>query len=30
MVLVSGPLNNLRSMVTGRYRIEREKPHAAE
>ncbi len=31
MVLISGVWNNLRSMVTGRYRIEtEEQPHAAE
>ena len=31
MVLVSGVWNNMRSMVTGRYRIQQtEKPHAAE
>jgi thiosulfate reductase cytochrome b subunit len=31
MVLISGVWNNMRSMITGRYRIEvEEKPHAAE
>jgi thiosulfate reductase cytochrome b subunit len=31
MVLISGVFNNLRSMITGRYRVEmEEKPHAAE
>jgi thiosulfate reductase cytochrome b subunit len=31
MVLISGVWNNIRSMVTGRYRIEtEEQPHAAE
>jgi thiosulfate reductase cytochrome b subunit len=30
MVLLSGVWNNLRSMITGRYRIETEEPHAAE
>jgi thiosulfate reductase cytochrome b subunit len=30
MVLLSGVWNNLRSMVTGRYAIEEERPHAAE
>jgi len=32
MVLLSGVFNNMRSMITGRYRIEDdlEKPHAAE
>jgi thiosulfate reductase cytochrome b subunit len=31
MVLVSGVWNNIRSMVTGKYRVEEEeKPHAAE
>jgi len=31
MVLLSGVWNNLRSMITGRYRIDdEEKPHAAE
>jgi thiosulfate reductase cytochrome b subunit len=31
MVLVSGVWNNIRSMITGKYRIEdEEKPHAAE
>jgi thiosulfate reductase cytochrome b subunit len=27
MVILSGPLNNLRSMITGRYAIEAEKKH---
>lgn len=27
MVVVSGPVNNLRSMITGRYRIKEEKNH---
>jgi len=26
MVFASGPWNNLRSMITGRYAIEMEKP----
>ena len=31
MVLLSGVWNNIRSMITGKYRIEEEeKPHAAE
>jgi thiosulfate reductase cytochrome b subunit len=31
MVLISGVWNNMRSMITGRYRIqETERPHAAE
>jgi thiosulfate reductase cytochrome b subunit len=30
MVLLSGVWNNLRSMVTGNYRIDVERPHAAE
>jgi thiosulfate reductase cytochrome b subunit len=30
MVLLSGAWNNMRSMITGRYRIETEAPHAAE
>jgi thiosulfate reductase cytochrome b subunit len=30
MVLISGVWNNIRSMITGRYRIELEQPHAAE
>lgn len=30
MVLISGVWNNVRSMITGRYRIEEEEPHAAE
>ena len=30
MVLISGVFNNMRSMITGRYRIDLEEPHAAE
>jgi thiosulfate reductase cytochrome b subunit len=30
MVLISGVWNNIRSMITGRYRIEPEERHAAE
>ena len=30
MVLLSGVLNNMRSMLTGRYRIDGEKPHEAK
>jgi len=30
VVLISGVFNNLRSMITGRYRIDLEEPHAAE
>jgi hypothetical protein len=31
MVLISGVWNNIRSMITGKYRIEEEeRPHAAE
>ena len=30
MVLLSGVWNNTRSMITGRYRIDEEAPHAAE
>jgi len=30
MVLLSGVWNNMRSMITGRYRIKGEEPHAAE
>jgi len=31
MVLISGVFNNMRAMITGRYRIEPEEPrHAAE
>ncbi len=30
MVLLSGVWNNIRSMITGRYRIETEETHAAE
>jgi thiosulfate reductase cytochrome b subunit len=30
MVLLSGVWNNIRSMITGKYRIDVEKPHAAE
>jgi thiosulfate reductase cytochrome b subunit len=31
MVLVSGVFNNMRSMITGKYRIDDlEEPHAAE
>ena len=31
MVLISGVWNNIRSMITGKYRIDDvEKPHAAE
>ena len=30
MVLLSGVFNNMRSMITGKYRIEAEKTHAAE
>jgi thiosulfate reductase cytochrome b subunit len=30
MVILAGPFNELRSMITGRYRLPKEKPDAPE